>query len=155
MSGNQSRDGLLIGTYRLLLHFRSICCKVLGKVADGIAFYLKFTGIERYSSRRLRPYAQGMIRIIRSETGFLNLLRREISRKLMNHRADDLKMGEFICSLMLDININLRISALRQVQRAGCTSRFPYGYSPIFYRSLLRTAVSDAHGNIQGARILL
>lgn len=96
MSGNQSRDGFLIGTYRLLLHFRSICCKVLGKVADGIAFYLKFTGVERYSSCRLRPYAQGMIRVIRSETGFLNLLRREISRKLMNHRADDLKMGELL-----------------------------------------------------------
>lgn len=87
-------EKILVLMTKLFFGGRSICCKVLCKVTYGIAFHLKFTGVERDSARSLRPYAQGMVRVIRSETGFLYLLGREISRELMDHRAYDFKMGE-------------------------------------------------------------
>ena len=87
----------------LYLHICSICCHVLHQIRNHVTFRLKFTGIKRYSTCRLRPKGKCVVNIVFVKAGFLNFFRSEISCQLVYDGADHLKVCKFICALMLDI----------------------------------------------------
>ena len=53
-----------------------LCRQVLEQIGNGVSFGLEFTGIKGNAARCLGPDSGGMVNIVRTEAGFLDLLRR-------------------------------------------------------------------------------
>ena len=79
----QEADGITY--FRVFYHSENIiiggagflfCCKIFKQICDGVTLWLKFTGIKGNAARCLGPDSGGMVKIVRTEAGFLDLLRR-------------------------------------------------------------------------------
>lgn len=84
---------IVIGFAGLLL-----CCQIFKQIRDGIAGGLEFGGGEGVSACGLRPHASGVICIIGSEAGALDLLWRQPFGELMDNGAHDFQMGQLLCA---------------------------------------------------------
>ena len=81
-----------------LLRGRSICCKVLCQVGDGVARNLHGAGGPRRAGGKLRENAGRVVDKIGGESSLLDLFLREISRELVDDGADHLKMPQLLCA---------------------------------------------------------
>lgn len=97
-------QNVIIRGARLLL-----CRHVLMQIRDRIALRLEFAGVKRNAARCLRPDGNGVIDIIRTKPGILNLLHRQVSGELVNDRSNHFKVRQFIRSALMDISAFLLV----------------------------------------------
>ena len=69
-----------------------LCCHILMKVGNRIAFGLEFTCIKWNATGSLWPYGNGMINLIWAKSRFFDFFHREITGKLVNHGGNHFKM---------------------------------------------------------------
>ena len=80
----------------LSLHDRSICSQVLCEVRDGVARDLHGARRPRVARGELRENARRVVDKIGLESSLLDLFLREISRELVDDRADHLEMPQLL-----------------------------------------------------------
>ena len=73
------------------------------QIRNGIAFGLEIGGSPWSSAGSLWPEREGMIHIVRSETGTLNFLRGEIFGELVDNGTDDFEVGQFVVPFRMEI----------------------------------------------------
>lgn len=84
--------------FMLSLHDRSICCKVLCQVGDGVARDLHGTGGPRRAGGKLWENAGRVVDKIGGEARLADLLLRQIARELVDNGANHLKMPQLLCT---------------------------------------------------------
>lgn len=84
---------VIVGQPRLLL-----CCKVLGKVGNGVAGRLGVRRGERLAAGGNRVDAGGVVYEIGGKSAVLNLLGGEVSGKLVNYRRNYLLVRQLLRS---------------------------------------------------------
>ena len=82
----------------LFLCSRTICCKVLCQVGDGIARDLHGTGGPRRAGSKLWENAGRVVDKIGGEARLADLLLRQIARELVDDGANHLKMSQLLCA---------------------------------------------------------
>ena len=81
-----------------LLRGRSICCKVLCQVGDGVARNLHGAGGPRRAGSKLWENAGRVVDKIGGEARLADLLLRQIARELVDDGANHLKMPQLLCT---------------------------------------------------------
>ena len=89
---------MLISNTLLSLHDRSIRSQVLCEVRDGVARDLHGARRPRVARGELRENACRVVDKIGLESSLLDLFLREISRELVDDRADHLQMPQLLCA---------------------------------------------------------
>lgn len=72
--------------------------QILKQVGDRVALALQCGSRERNTGRRLRVDAGRVVDEVSVKAAFLNLLRRQVTRQLIDDRGDHLLMGQFLCT---------------------------------------------------------
>lgn len=84
--------------FMLSLHNRSICCKVLCQVCDGVACDLHGAGRPGCTGGKLWEDADRVVDKIGRKARLADLFLREITRKLVDDGTNHLKMSQLLCA---------------------------------------------------------
>lgn len=98
MSGTPDYIELLLNTSMLHIRSRTICCQVFGQIRDGVAGDLHGARRPGIARSKLRENARRVVNKVGIKAALFELLRRQISRKLMNDGANHLEMPQLLCA---------------------------------------------------------
>lgn len=76
----------------------SVGGQILKQVGDRVALALQCGSRERNTGRRLRVDAGRVVDEVSVKAAFLDLLRRQVTRQLIDDCGDHLLMGQFLCT---------------------------------------------------------
>ena len=98
MSGTPDYIELLLNTSMLHIRSRTICCKILSEVRDGVAGDLHGGGGPGIAGGKLGEDSRGMVHEVGLEARILDLPLRQVPGQLMNDGPHHFQMPQFLCA---------------------------------------------------------